>query len=39
MVYLYEDEHAVIYKAAVRNGLSVSGYMAIASMEKARRES
>lgn len=37
MVYLYEDEHALIYKAAVSHGLSVSGYMALAAMEKANR--
>lgn len=38
MVYLYEDEHELIYSAAVRSGLSVSGYMALAAMDKARRE-
>jgi predicted HicB family RNase H-like nuclease len=38
MVYLYDDEHELIREAAITNGTSMSAYLVMAAIEKARRE-
>jgi uncharacterized protein (DUF1778 family) len=38
MVYLYQDEYDKIYRASVKAGSSISGYMTTSALERATRE-